>query len=78
MIDKSKPAFPRSETGSAEIGQIDPGAPGMTLREYYAGLAMQGMIVEGGRFTEPDIVAQFAIAQADALIAALQEDSDES
>lgn len=62
------PAFPRSETGSAETGQIDPGAEGMSLRDWFAGMAMQRLLAEGGRFTEPEIGADFAYQQADAML----------
>lgn len=47
-------------------------AVAMTLREHYAGLALQGFAA-GGRFDKvPDAtVAEWAVAYADALIAAL-------
>ena len=64
--------------------------PTMTLREYYAGLAMQGLLANAGgpiqgngmsawsyANCDADTVAGFCVAQADALIAALQEDRDE-
>jgi len=80
LRDKSKPAFPRSETGSAETGQIDQGAPGMTLREYYAGLAMQGLLsaqIHGfGDHPAQGHFIDISVEIADALIAALQEDRD--
>lgn len=37
MIDTSKPAYP------VDGGDVANGGIGMTLREYYAGLAMQGL-----------------------------------
>ena len=74
MNYKNKPAFPRSATGSAETGPIDKGAEGMTLREHYAGLAMQGMVANHKNDYEP----RWAVAFADALIAELQrEDNNE-
>lgn len=69
-----KPAFPRSSQGPS--GDYD-GAEGMTLRQWYAGLAMQGLCsnVRGGE----DVVdhAARAVRQADALIAALNETEPE-
>lgn len=48
---------------------------GITVREHFAGLAMQGLLT-GGQFSvasaqERELFAQFAVQQADALIAAL-------
>lgn len=80
MSDKNKPAFPRSETGSAETGQIDEGAPGMTLREHYAGLAMVGLLAMGPQVQPGDEeMAKVAFRKADAMIAELQrEDTDDT
>lgn len=45
---------------------------GMTLRQYYAGLAMQGIIA--GKFSLPgQEYAPLAVEHADALLAALAE-----
>ena len=41
-------------------------APGMTLRQYYAGLAMQGLLAAGGRYQVDDLALQATLA-ADAL-----------
>lgn len=56
----------------------------MTLREYYAGLALQGIMAnpniicvdsDGGLYKRADIKA-YAIQEADALIAELQKESE--
>ncbi len=61
-------------------GALEKSDGGMTMRQYYAGLAMQGIVAghlaqsdekvigEG----DPSLIAQTAIALADALIAALE------
>jgi hypothetical protein len=43
---------------------------GMTLREYYAGLAMQGLLARSDP-TPYSLIAQWAVQDADALLAAL-------
>lgn len=54
-----------------------PPAPGMTLREYYAGLAMQGVCANSDStdWTAAS-VATVAVALTDALIAALEAKSN--
>lgn len=55
--------------------QVSVAQSGMTLREYYAGQAMQGICVNTGRngykFHEVDELAEKAVEVADALIRAL-------
>lgn len=49
---------------------------GMTRREYFAGEAMQGILVADSKFSMgPDIIAQCAVMQADALLKALEATS---
>lgn len=54
-------------------------APGMTLREHYAGLAMQGLVTghmncgPGSHVNMAAFFAHFAVEYADALLAALAE-----
>ena len=73
MKHDEKPAFPPN------AGWIDNDVQGrgMTLREYYAGLAMQGYIAHGDTNIYQDgSIARRAVDQADTLIAILQrEDS---
>jgi hypothetical protein len=52
--------------------------PGMTLRQHFAGLAMQGFLAsltesEAQTFGTPDHVAQTSVAYADALLLALEK-----
>lgn len=44
---------------------------GMTLREYYAGQALAGMLTAGANWHEEKATAKIAIKHADALIAEL-------
>lgn len=50
---------------------------GLTKREYFAGLAMQGLLSNDEHIKEeksyPDITADLAIQYADALLKALEE-----
>lgn len=43
-INDGGPAFPESASGPYIDGEIVPGRPGMTLRDWFAGLAMQAII----------------------------------
>lgn len=52
----------------------------MTLRQHYAGLAMQGLMsniigIRAAGFKDSEI-SEFAVMQADALIAELEKQSD--
>lgn len=53
--------------------------PGLTKREYFAAMAMQGMLhlgamTEGGQISQdPDVISKQAVLQADALIEALNK-----
>lgn len=47
--------------------------PGMTLRQYYAGLAMQGMLADNTWGGHLQACAKDAVAAADALIAELEK-----
>ena len=58
-------AFP---TGDPTHG----GQAGMTLREYYAGLAMQGLLASGPHDCEAPGIAHDALLHADALLSALE------
>lgn len=67
----NKPAFPTAEDHTTANGI--PWTAGMTLREYYAGLAMQGILAaDRGQVVNVNNVAYWAVAQADALIVALE------
>jgi hypothetical protein len=47
--------------------------PGLTKREYYAGLLMQGILASGGG-SSAELEARFAVQAADALIAQLNKE----
>ncbi len=73
-----QPAFPKSK-----INDLDDGQDGMTLRQYYAGQAMQGMLANpmyAGEGTKLMVEAfgsnwiyMVAVVHADALIAELSK-----
>lgn len=74
--DKSGPAFPMMRDQSHEERFII--EPGMTLRQWYAGLAMQGMLCNGfipnivgpdGSTLQSDNYAECAFRMADAMLA---------
>ena len=76
----SEPAFPRINSNQEWVGGI-PGAPGMTLREYYAGQAMAGLLssrpelsnvfdIDGAEVVN---VARLACMIADTLLVELNE-----
>lgn len=80
-----KPAYPTTTVERVEIfhGEgaeaVDVHHPGMTIRQHYAGLAMQGIIAGGYGDTTPHCsmeapgeVAHFAVMYADALLAELE------
>jgi hypothetical protein len=74
---KDKPVFPQNY-------ELLEGQEGMTLREHYAGLAMQGLLssAEIHRRTndkrmQKEIAAEYAVEYADALIAELEKQEGE-
>lgn len=82
-MNADTPAFPvPSETGGhwadPETCKIWEHYSGMSKREYFAALAMQGLLAvqESPWMTESDTkgIAVTAVAQADALIAALSKE----
>lgn len=75
MKYKSKPAFPLL-VNRVWNGHVVPDfyAEGMTLREYYAGLAMQGMLCGDIHITKDfDFIIKKSIEYADTLIAELEK-----
>lgn len=74
MSLKDKPAFPiECWVGQDRDGEMT-GPIGMTFREYFAGLAMQGLS-QACRL--PHVVAKDAVVYADALIAELERSESE-
>ncbi len=63
MINPDHQAFPA-------IAPNDEGWDGMTMREHFASLAMQGLVT---KFSSSEIVAKTAVRMADALIAELNK-----
>ena len=55
-------------------GQLEYGHSGLTKREHFAGLAMQGMLTNPGDYSKPEHVAHDAIMYADAILAALEQE----
>lgn len=76
-ISPNDPAFPVmppvDEIGDTLFGYPFP-HPGMTLRQWYAGMAMKGFCAHNDYGTRhPDIIAEIAVDRADALIAKLSK-----
>ena len=66
-------AFPCFERGSAGAGPLDLTDPGMTLRDYFAAKAMQGLLAQScgsAMGSDPINGAQYAYAMADAMLKA--------
>ncbi len=79
-MDNSGPAFPVIPIATANGDVIQEGRTGLTKRELFAAMAMQGYCArkfDQGEPTEQH-VAGWAVAQADALIAALSESGSQS
>lgn len=64
-IETGGPAFPLQSIGP----DFAPGYAGMSLRDYFAAKAMQGLIV-GVDKPRTDYIARAAYAMADAMLAA--------
>lgn len=67
--DVSTPAFPIQELNSDGTPSAFGLSPGLTKREYFAAMAMQGMLADS-KFDGPaNVIARLAFAMADAMIA---------
>ncbi len=63
------PAFPRPHSGNSQFAQV-----GMSLRDYFAAKAMQGMLSENSGIRYPtDELVDFAYKVADAMMKAREE-----
>lgn len=70
-ITGNEPAMPIRYEG--DLGQMN-SAGGLTIRQHYAGLAMQGFLSTSRYWIdEPEKVAEWSVRQADALINALNQ-----
>lgn len=81
MAEEQTPYATRARGDKPAFAHGDPthgGDPGMTLREYYAGLAMQGLMIDfrvyddAENLAESDRLVRNAVWFADALIEALE------
>lgn len=76
MSDNKKPnnprAFPESCTDDGHRGNID---PGMTMRDYFAAKAMQGLCVNNKTITIPDLdyITQTSYEIADTMLKVREE-----
>ena len=69
-IDDGGPAYPCPEASEQLYGNAD-GCMGMTLRDYFAAKAMEGLIQSPDQVSEPFIgIAQSAYLMADAMLEA--------
>jgi len=69
QINDGGPAFPVSDCVLLN-GEVQTGRYGMTLRDYFAGQALAGMISRGVGFSaEPEKIARWSYDASDAMIA---------
>ena len=72
-IENSRPAFPTIKWERDEDGNLYPNeSEGMTLRDHFAGLAMQGLFAEGPCVVMKNIAAD-AYNMADAMLKAREK-----
>lgn len=67
------PAFPIASVANAN-GEMQWGSDGLTKREYFAAMAMQGMLAsetEASNYGHVSLLAEQAVKRADALLAEL-------
>jgi hypothetical protein len=66
LIDNGGPAFP--------VSVHNPYNPGMTLRDHFAGLAMQGFLADGAApSVSKETISEMAYAMADAMLLERQQ-----
>lgn len=68
-VFSSPPVYVDENMGPREMWE---GQPGMTLREHYAGLALQSVLASKEGINHPAFAAKLAVEFADALILALK------
>lgn len=71
VIDPNAPAFPVQ--GFKEVQGHKIVEDGLTIRAYFAGLAMQGILTSGREVQSGHTASSMAVMWADALIAALNK-----
>lgn len=67
-MNPSDPAFPKLPTSQSDMGQS---WPGLSKREWFAGMAMQGLLVGAKKEQNIKNVVNDAVSTADALVAEL-------
>ena len=74
MNNGDTPAMAQSGVSNIECDSYDFGGRGLTKREHFAAIAMQGLLVNMGRneFNDCVVVADEAVNAADALLKALE------
>lgn len=74
MNNADKPAFPEITTEYNEYRSewVDVKKPGMTKREYFAAMAMQGILANPNRINKLNYAAEESVNEADALIRKLE------
>lgn len=78
MLNSDMPAMPQAwvdkEYWKDFMEGTYGGAPcGLTKREHFAAMAMQGLLAGDAGEMEDDVIARFSISQADALLSALEQ-----
>lgn len=76
MTNGSDPAFYDGSEREIDQSLIDPAwraHPGLTKRELFAAMAMQGMLANPAFRTDQDKIAEWAVTDSDALIIALNK-----
>lgn len=81
MSKANEPAFPVPIHDTPNHGLMPSDYPGMTKREYFAAMAMQGMLANEALINQvegPSVnyITQASIVMADALLAELQSEGD--
>lgn len=74
MSDTSGPAFPEIRQMNEHDDPTSFGPSGLTKRELFAAMAMQGMVAERTAPWSDETVAQGAVILADALLAELAKE----
>ena len=74
MKNRDMPAMPVIDDNGVFIQEGLPSI-GLTKREYFAGLSMQGLLVGEEEYDQHDI-ATMAVAHSDALLKALENTSE--
>lgn len=71
-FNSESPAYPVPSDLLDRCGQVDFSPFGLTKREYFASMAMQGLMACPGKFKTEQIV-KFSIETADALLIELEK-----